>query len=55
MDFNTTLDSNYNWIIQGKDPFSQYVLLEPLEDKKASSIAAIIERWIGIIGRPWRM
>ena len=41
MDFSTTPDGKYNWIIQGKDPFSQYVLLEALEDKKASSIVDV--------------
>ena len=55
MDFSTTPDGKYNWIMQGKDLFSQYVLLEALEDKKASSTADIIKQWMGIIGKPWRL
>jgi hypothetical protein len=52
MDFSTTLDGNMNWIIQGKDPFNQYVLLDALLDKTAASIANAIRQWIGIIGKP---
>jgi hypothetical protein len=55
IDFTTIPDSNYNWVIQGKDPFSKYILLEGLPDKTAKSVANIIECWIGIIGRPWRI
>ena len=55
MDFRTTPDGEYNWIIQGKDPFDRFVLLDPLPDKTALCVAAVIERWIGIIGRPRRM
>jgi hypothetical protein len=55
IDFSTTPDGKYNWIIQGKDPFSRYVLLDALEDKQASSVADIIKQWIGIIGNPRRL
>jgi hypothetical protein len=55
MDFSTSLDSEYNWIIQGKDPFDWFVLLDPLPDKRASFVAAVIEQWISIIGRPRRL
>jgi hypothetical protein len=55
MDFSTTQDGIYNWIIQGKDPFSRYVLLDALEDKEASSVADAIKQWMGIIGKPQRL
>ena len=55
MDFSTTPDGNYNWVIQGKDPFNKFVLLDGLEDKTAMSVAIVVERWMGIIGRPRRM
>ena len=41
--------------MQGKDPFSKYILLEGLPDKTAKSVANVMERWMGIIGRPQRM
>jgi hypothetical protein len=44
IDFSTTPDSEYNWIIQGKDPFDRFVLLDLLPDKKALSVAAVIEQ-----------
>ena len=44
MDFSTTPDGNYNWVIQGKDPFNKFVLLDGLEDKTAISIAIVVER-----------
>jgi hypothetical protein len=34
-----------------KDQFSQYVTLDKLEDKKASSVAAVVKRFIGQFGR----
>ena len=55
MDFRTTPDSDYNWVCQMKDQFSRYITLDELEDKEASSVAAVVERWIGRFGRPRRM
>jgi hypothetical protein len=55
MDFTTTPDGEYNWIIQGKDQFERFVLLDALPDKTAMSAALVIEKWIGIVSRPWRM
>jgi hypothetical protein len=55
MDFTTTPDGDYNWVMQGKDPFNKYILLEGLPDKTAKSVANVMERWMGIIGRPRRM
>ena len=55
IDFSTMLDSDYNWVIQGKDPFNKFVVLDGLEDKTAKSVAIVVERWIGVIGRPRRM
>jgi hypothetical protein len=55
MDFSTTPDGDYNWVCQLKDQFSRYVSVDELEDKKASSVAAVVERFIGRFGRPRRM
>jgi hypothetical protein len=55
MDFSTTLNGNYNWVIQGKDLFNKFVLLDGLEDKTAMSVAIVVERWMGIISRLRRM
>jgi hypothetical protein len=55
IDFSTTPDSNYNWVIQGKDPFNKFVLLDRLEDKTAISVAIVVEHWMGIIGQLKRM
>jgi hypothetical protein len=55
VDFTTTPDGDMNWIIQGKTPFNKYVLLDGLLDEIAKSVAIMVERWIGIIGRPQRM
>ena len=55
MDFSTTPDGDYNWICQMKDQFSRYVSVDELEDKKALSVAAVVERFISRFGRPRRM
>jgi hypothetical protein len=52
MDFSTTPDGLYNWVLQGKDPFNHFVLLAPLKDKTAAAVAEVIEVWIGYFGRP---
>jgi hypothetical protein len=44
IDFSTTPDSNMNWIIQEKDPFNKYILLDRLPDKTAKSVAIVIEQ-----------
>jgi hypothetical protein len=43
IDFTTIPDSDYNWVIQRKDPFNKNILLEGLPDKTAKSVANIIE------------
>jgi hypothetical protein len=42
IDFRTTPDSKYHWILQIKDHFSQYIHVEPLENKEALTVANAI-------------
>ena len=51
MDFTSTPNGIYHWILQIKDTFSKYIWLIPLVDKSAPTVAATIEIWIGQNGR----
>ena len=55
MDFTSTPDQEYNWILQIKDTFSKYVWLIPLLDKRAETVAKAIEVWIGQNGQARRL
>jgi hypothetical protein len=55
MDFTTSPDSIYNWVLQIKDLFSRHTWLIPLENKEAATVAAAIEIWIGQNGRARRL
>jgi hypothetical protein len=54
MDFTTTPNGIYHWILQIKDTFSRYIWLIPLTDKEAATVAAALEIWIGQNGRARR-
>jgi len=55
MDFTTTPDRIYNWILQIKDHFSKFIFLIPLIDKRAATVAEAMEIWIGQNGHPRRL
>jgi hypothetical protein len=55
MDFKSTLDYEYNWILQIKDTFSKYVWLVPLSDKRVKTVAEALDIWIGQNGRARRL
>jgi hypothetical protein len=50
MDFRTTPEGEYNWIIQGKRSIFS-VCLEALTGKNSSTVAEVIKRWTGVIGK----
>jgi hypothetical protein len=52
IDYSTTPDGNYNWVVQIKDHFSCFIWLEALKDKTALSVANIFSQWIGRNGKP---
>jgi hypothetical protein len=55
MDFTSTTDGIYYWILQIKDTFSKYIWLIPLVDKRAITVAAALEIWIGQNGHARRL
>jgi len=55
MDFRTTPDGEYTWILQIKDTFSRYIWLYGLKDKSAPSVYAILLAFFGQVGYPLKM
>jgi hypothetical protein len=55
MDFRTTPDKGYCWVLQIKDHFLCYIWLFPLEDKTAKSVVQELDPWIGQNGKPRRL
>jgi hypothetical protein len=55
MDFTSLSDGKFKWVLQGKCPFSRYILLEALEDKFAELVCAILKRWFGQFGLPAKL
>jgi hypothetical protein len=47
MDFRSTADGEYKWILQVKCPFSRYIWLYPLKDKSAPSVCEMMIVWFG--------
>jgi hypothetical protein len=55
IDFISIPDGIYHWILQIKDTFSKYIWLILLVDKRAPTVAAALEIWIGQNGRARRL
>jgi hypothetical protein len=48
-------DGNYAWVLQMKDPFSQYIWLYPLRDKSSAEVAAVLKQWFRANGHPRKL
>jgi hypothetical protein len=55
MDFSSLIDGKFKWVLQGKCPFSRFILLEALEDKSAESVCLVLKKWFGQIGLPAKL
>lgn len=42
----------FRYVLQLRDHFSKYVLLEPLPDKKSATVSAILWRMVAYLGVP---
>ena len=47
MDMRASQDSEYSWILQMKDPFSQYIWLIALKNKSLAEVVAALKVWFG--------
>jgi hypothetical protein len=55
MDFSTTPDGEYKWILQMKDHFTKMVWLRGLKDKTAAGVCNELEKWMDEHGEPRKL
>jgi len=55
MDFSTTPDGDFLWILQLKDHFTKMVWLRALKDKTALSVSVELEKWMDEHGEPRKL
>jgi hypothetical protein len=55
MDFSSLFDGKFKWVLQGKCPFSRYILLEAAKDKSAELICAVLKKWFGQFSLPAKL
>ena len=55
MDFSTTADREFLWILQLKDHFTKMVWLQALKDKTALGVSVELEKWMDEHSEPRKL
>ena len=55
IDFQAIADSNWKWILNKKEPLSQYIWLDPLKDKTAAGVCNNLVKWFSANRHPQKL